>query len=270
MILPLGFALYASFFNYQLGQESRMAFVFLGNYVGFFADPVALRSLFNTVVFTLLSLAFGITIGVGVSVLLKNTDPRAANFLRAIFAMPVLISPIIVSLIWRYMYAIRPSASSISFWIISASAVFPGLSEFLHGADLHCHHRRLAHDAIHHPRGLGGAHGDSRRALRGRLTSTAPRLCRRCSGSRFPCLPRCWSSCCSFAASDAFRTFDLVYGLTGGGPANSTTSLSIYAYQQAFEDNHMGFGMAASIITLVCLVALFGPLLRNSARRDEE
>src|ERR1700722_14513590 len=36
MILPLGFALYASLFNYHLGQESRMAFVFLGNYVGFF------------------------------------------------------------------------------------------------------------------------------------------------------------------------------------------------------------------------------------------
>src|SRR5882757_5797305 len=101
MIVPLGFAFYASLFDYQLGQESRMAFVFAGNYVRFFSDPVALQSLFNTVAFTLLSLALGITIGVGISVLLKNTEPRVANILRAIFAMPVLISPIIVSLIWR-------------------------------------------------------------------------------------------------------------------------------------------------------------------------
>ena len=69
--------------------------------------------------------------------------------------------------------------------------------------------------------------------------------------------------------SDAFRTFDLVYGLTGGGPADATSTISLYAYKQAFEDNQMGYAMAASIVTLICLVGLFGPLLRNSATSAE-
>ena len=73
-----GFALWASFYDYKLGQESRMAFVFLGNYVKFFTDPTALHALGNTVLFTVLSLGLGLTIGVGMSVLLKGVSARAA------------------------------------------------------------------------------------------------------------------------------------------------------------------------------------------------
>jgi multiple sugar transport system permease protein len=65
--------------------------------------------------------------------------------------------------------------------------------------------------------------------------------------------------------TDAFRTFDLVYGLTGGGPANATTTLSVYAYKEAFENSRMGFAMAVSVITLICLVVLFAPFTRNAA-----
>ena len=116
MIVPLGFALGASTFQYSLGQEDRAVFVFLDNYVAFFTDPVALKSLLNTVIFTILSLGLCLVIGVGMSVLLKSLPTRIGNVLRAIFAMPLLISPIIVSLIWRYMYdptygLIRPRGS---------------------------------------------------------------------------------------------------------------------------------------------------------------
>ncbi len=268
MILPLGFALYASLFNYHLGQESRMAFVFLGNYVGFFADPVALQALFNTVVFTLLSLGFGISIGVGISVLLKNTDPRAANFLRAIFAMPVLISPIIVSLIWRYMY--DPTFGLVYFLLDRVGlGGFPGLSSS--STALIC---IVITDVWHTTpfiilvasAGLTvipdelyeAAHIDGATALQTLFRIT------------LPLLTKVLVVLLLIRGTDAFRTFDLIYGLTGGGPAISTTSLSIYAYKEAFENNQMGFGMAASIITLICLVGLFGPLLRNSARRDDE
>src|SRR5882757_4792572 len=104
MIIPLGFAVFASFFQYSLGQEDKMVFVFLANYVKFFTDPVALRSLFNTFVFTIISLILCLTVGVGIAALLREINRPAANILRGIFAMPILISPIIVSLIWRYMY----------------------------------------------------------------------------------------------------------------------------------------------------------------------
>jgi multiple sugar transport system permease protein len=49
-------------------------------------------------------------------------------------------------------------------------------------------------------------------------------------------------------AINAFRTFDVIYVLTGGGPGALTTTTSIYVYQQAFTNGQFGVGAAASIL----------------------
>jgi len=267
MILPLGFALYASFFDYSLGQEGNMTFIFLDNYKRFFSDPSALRALLNTVVLTALSLALCLGIGVGIAVLLKEIDPGTANFLRAIFAMPILISPIIVSLIWRYMY--DPTYGLVYFFLS-----FVGLQDFggltnsttalicivvadvwhtapfiilVASAGL-----TVISEELYEAARLDGAS-----ALRVLFQIT------------LPLMAKVLIVLILIRGTDAFRTFDLVYGLTGGGPANATTTLSVYAYKEAFENSQMGFAMAVSIVTLICLVVLFSPLMRNSARDAE-
>ncbi|HEY4168340.1 MAG TPA: sugar ABC transporter permease [Reyranella sp.] len=267
MIVPLGFALYASLFDYRLGQEDRMAFVFLGNYVKFFTDTAALHALVNTVLFTVLSLGFGVTIGVGMSVLLKSIAPRQANFLRAIFAMPILISPIIVSLIWRYMY---DPTYGIVYYLLGLMHLhgFGGLTNTL--TALIC---VVVADVWHTTpfiilvasAGLTVIPDDLYEAARVDGATPLQMLFR----ITLPLLAKVLVVITLIRGSDAFRTFDLVYGLTGGGPADATSTISLYAYKEAFENNQMGFAMAASIVTLICLVALFGPFLRNSATSAE-
>ena len=60
-----------------------------------------------------------------------------------------------------------------------------------------------------------------------------------------------------FRTIDAFRVFDSIYVLTGGGPANSTETLSIYAYKVLFQSLEFGYGstLAVSVFVLVALVA---------------
>ena len=49
--------------------------------------------------------------------------------------------------------------------------------------------------------------------------------------------------------------FDLVYVMTKGGPANSTSLIVYYIYQQAFQFGHYGYAAAmASFLVLVLLV----------------
>jgi ABC-type sugar transport system permease subunit len=67
--------------------------------------------------------------------------------------------------------------------------------------------------------------------------------------------------------TDAFRVFDIIYALTNGGPANSTLSVSIYAFKRGFEQYQMGYAMAVSIIMLVALICIFGPFLRPTEVR---
>ena len=51
-----------------------------------------------------------------------------------------------------------------------------------------------------------------------------------------------------FRTLDAFRVFDLIYVLTGGGPANATESISVFAYKILFEQQNFGAGSALSVV----------------------
>lgn len=59
-----------------------------------------------------------------------------------------------------------------------------------------------------------------------------------------------------FRTLDAFRVFDLIYVLTGGGPANSTESISVYAYKTLFEQQNFGAGSALSVIVFVAVAII--------------
>ena len=104
MLIPLGYGLVMSLFDYKIGSETSATFVFLKNYVRFLQDPLAIKSLGITLVFTGLALSLELLLGVGMAVLLKSIPERWARILGALYAMPLLVSPIIVGLIWRYLY----------------------------------------------------------------------------------------------------------------------------------------------------------------------
>ncbi|MFC0272036.1 carbohydrate ABC transporter permease [Metabacillus herbersteinensis] len=76
-----------------------------------------------------------------------------------------------------------------------------------------------------------------------------------------------------FRTLDAFRVFDLVYVLTGGGPANSTETISILAYKVMFSQTNFGEGSALAVIVFICVAiisAIFIKLLGSDLLSDGE
>ncbi|RBW67547.1 sugar ABC transporter permease [Bacillus taeanensis] len=59
-----------------------------------------------------------------------------------------------------------------------------------------------------------------------------------------------------FRTLDAFRVFDLIFVLTGGGPANSTETISILAYKVMFSQTNFGEGSALSVIVFICVAVI--------------
>lgn len=59
-----------------------------------------------------------------------------------------------------------------------------------------------------------------------------------------------------FRTLDAFRVFDSIYVLTGGGPANATETLSIYAYKVLFQTLQFGYGSTLSMVVFLCVGAI--------------
>jgi multiple sugar transport system permease protein len=69
---------------------------------------------------------------------------------------------------------------------------------------------------------------------------------------------------------DAFRSFDLVYGLSYGGPARVTTTLSFLDYQSGFDFQSYGFAAAVAYVMVVILVIATTVLLRLVRVRRED
>jgi multiple sugar transport system permease protein len=69
-----------------------------------------------------------------------------------------------------------------------------------------------------------------------------------------------------FRTLDALRAFDLMYVLTGGGPANTTETLTVYAYRSLFQTLQLGFGAAIGVVIFALVMAVAAVYLRALRR----
>lgn len=263
MLLPLGYAAVMSLFDYRPGFEAKGNFVFLENYLKFFQDPLARLALGQTLLFTFFALLLELAIGLGISMLLLSIPARIGKILRGLFCMPLLVSPIIVGLMWRYMY--DPTFGLVYYLLscVGLDGYFGGLQQ--PGWAMLC---VILSDVwettpfvlLCATAGLVAIPHDLYEAARIDGASWLHTFVR----ITLPSLRGVLSVVLVIRGTDAFRVFDIIYALTNGGPANSTLSLSIYAFKKGFEQYQMGYAMAVSMIMLVVLVGIFGPFLRPS------
>src|SRR6266436_3007195 len=75
--------------------------------------------------------------------------------------------------------------------------------------------------------------------------------------------------CIVIRAIDAFRTFDIVWTISGGGPARATEVFSIYAYVESFQFLNLARGSAAAVIGAIIIV-VFALLLYRILNRFVE
>ena len=72
-----------------------------------------------------------------------------------------------------------------------------------------------------------------------------------------------------FRSVDAFRSFDLIFGLTFGGPARGTTTLSFFSFKHGFEFQNFGFASAVAYMMVLILAVGTTVLLRYVRIRPE-
>jgi len=104
LLYPIGYMIYASFLDWNPSQRIGEAeFVGLRNYVRVFADEAFHESLRATLFFASVVVSVEMILGVGLALLLDRRI-RGMSVLRTIFILPMMIAPIVVGMIWRYMY----------------------------------------------------------------------------------------------------------------------------------------------------------------------
>ena len=104
LLYPLGYMVWGSFRDWDPSQTIGEAeFVGLKNYITLWNDPNFRESLGVTLKFAFFVVTFEMVIGVGLALLLDR-NIRGMSALRTMFILPMMIAPVVVGLMWRYMY----------------------------------------------------------------------------------------------------------------------------------------------------------------------
>ncbi len=101
---PIGFMIYASFLDWNPSQRiGEATWVGLRNYIALAGDASFYESFAVTLRFAALVVSLEMLLGVGLALLLDRSI-RGVSVLRTLFILPMMIAPIVVGLMWRYLY----------------------------------------------------------------------------------------------------------------------------------------------------------------------
>ena len=104
LFYPICYMIYASFLDWNPSQRIGEAdFVGLRNYFKLFNDDAFRESMGVTLKFAAVVVSIEMFLGVGLALLLDR-NIRGMSVLRTLFILPMMIAPIVVGLMWRYMY----------------------------------------------------------------------------------------------------------------------------------------------------------------------
>lgn len=230
------------------------------------SDPVFWGAFRNTLWWTVLALIIPNLISFGLALALNQALPGRAS-LRVVFYLPVIIASIAVATIWKWMYdpffglfnSLLTSWGfqawdwlgdrKIALWSVFAAHVWQsvGFGMVLFLAGLQSVSTTLVEAAR-----IDGA---GRWAVFRHVT--------------LPALRPTIAVVLVLSLINSLKAFDIVYGMTGGGPAQSTQMLAMWAYSQAMQLGDFGKGAAISVILLLMTLAVVIPYLRWMMQNQE-
>lgn len=237
-----------------------------GNFERIFSDAEFYQALFNTIVFVLAFVGLGVCIAVVLAVLL-NAQGFGKSFFRSVFFLPVLLSPVVVGIVWRWLLERNGGLVNEALGAIGVPAV-PWLVD-----------PQLAMVSVIAV-SLWTNVGFYTMILLAGLQSIDPNLYEAASldgashlqqfrSITLPMLAPTTMVVLILSTIHGFQAFDVIYNLTGGGPVGATTLLVQYVYDNAFGPS-MQYGMAAAgSVVLFVIVMCFTLLNWLLGRRAE-
>ncbi|WP_026790412.1 carbohydrate ABC transporter permease [Pleomorphomonas oryzae] len=267
-VFPMLDVIWLSFFKWN-GLDPVKAYVGTANYVDVFTkDPVFWVAFRNTVIWTALSVAIPPMIGLALALGL-NQPIFGRNSLRAIYYLPVIIASIAVATMWRWMY---DPFFGLFGQILTSLGLQAWVPDWLGNRDIALYSAFGAY--VWQSVGfsmvlfLAGLQGVNKSLVEAARIDGAGRW----AVFRYVTLPALRTTLTIvlvLAIISSLKAFDIVYGLTGGGPAQSTQMLALWAFTQSMQIFDFGRGSAISVVLLAVTLAVVIPYMRWSQKREE-
>lgn len=237
-------------------------FVGLDNYAFLFQDARFWTALGNTAYFAFVAVALELGLGLGFALLLSAAVP-GRGLMRASILVPWAIPTVVSARMWAWLF--NPDHGLVTRLLPLSDVSLlgtPGLA--MHAAIVVDVWKTTPFVALLLLAGLQTIPQDLYRAAE---IDGASRW-RAFRSITLPMLRPTIAVAVVFRTLDAFRVFDAVWVLTGGGPANTTETLSIYAYKTLMRSGDFGYGSALSVATFFCVMAISVVYLRLLVREE--
>lgn len=237
------------------GNQDFWEFTPRRNWEALLADPSLSAAAVNTLVFVVVAVAVEMVVGVGLA-LLVGSMTRGKGVLRTLMIVPILVPPVAIGSMFKLMYnhdfglfnqilavvGIGPvswlGSTSVALWSVIAVDIWhwvPFVFLIMFAAV-----EGLPRDVLE----AGRVDGATRAQLLWHVT--------------LPLLRPAITVALLFRSILAFKAFDEVYLLTGGGPGTATELVSLHLYRVFFEQNQLGYGAMLSVLTIVAVLVLLG------------
>lgn len=250
-VYPILSTVYLSFVRFNLQGNT---WVGMQNYHITLSDPIFWRSLANNAMYTLVVVPVGIGISLFLSALIFPLRSSAQNFYKGAFYLPGVVSAVVVSLIWLWMF---DSAHGLLNYLLSLMGLPPvsWLGE-----------SRTALPSLMFMAVAGG--GGSAiilfLAAMGGIPDSLYEAARIDGASRWtefwritlPLLKPTTLYLVVMGTIGSFQVFTSIYMMTRGGPNFATTTIVYRIYQTAFEFLKLGRASAMALILAVIIIAV--------------
>jgi len=248
--LGVGYNLWVSALDWDGISEAE--FVGLDNYAQVLSEPVFWQSIVNVLIFGVATVVIQMILGLLMAIVLSGPVIGRSVY-KVIMFLPVVLAPAAVATAFRQIFspdgAFNAFLASIgldgiasawiadpktALWVIIVANIWQwtGFSFILYQAAI----TQIDHDQLEAAQ-LDGA---------GRLRTIRSIIVPQLKGTHI--------TLAITGVIGAFKTFDLVWLITGGGPGRSTEFLTTYIYKEAIQQFHTGYASALSIVLLVIAV----------------
>lgn len=254
-----------SLYDWQVLAGTTSEFLGLDNYRRAAADPRFWSSLTNAAVYMAVTVPAQIVLGLLVASGLKRHSP-VKPLLRAVYYLPVVTSWVVVSLLFKYLFADQGLVNYVAGDVLHVGGETSWLSSRWTAMAAIC--------ALGVWKGIGWSMMIFLAALQGvdPALEEAAQLdgANRWHRFRAVTLPTIWPAMIFVTVMlviGGFNVFTSVLLMTGGGPGGQTDVLLTYMYRQAFDSLEFGYAASLSVI-LTALVFGMSMLQLRIMRRD--
>ena len=241
-------------------------FVGADHYMEALRDARFRAAIAHTLFFTFASVLLEMTLGL-ILALVMHRGFRGRGAVRTLVLLPWAVPTIVTGLIWRFMFESRAGIANVT--LAATGIVTPDFAWFadafaawlpIIAADVW---KTTPFVALLLLAGLQTIDAGLYEAARIDGASAWQRF----RLITLPMLAPAILVAFVFRSLDAFRVFDLIFVMTGGGPGTATESISLYAFDALLQNLRFGYGSALSISVFV-LAFLFAAIFVRAARRS--